>query len=161
MSQKRQILHYLLAYLLWILSVSLGIFTLNLVRETVLLAMVVSSSAGNLSKSELFYRSLQAGAAAQWSIVLVGLFALILLVALEHLYRTGATSGELWKSFFLVTGIECAVLFVVNTAYFILQANYLPLRWWFFAIPATEALLMGLFLWLRFSSTKTPKFSRL
>jgi hypothetical protein len=133
---------------------------LSLVRDTVLLAIVISSSAGNLSKSEQFYRSLQAGAAAQWSILLVGLFALIILVAYEHFYRMGVSAGDLWKRFFLVMGIECTILFVTHTAFFLLQRNYLPLQWWTFAIPAAEALLMGLFLWLRFGSPNLPKLLR-
>ncbi len=160
MSSKPQILHYVIAYRLWILSVSLGIYALSLVREAALLAVVMSSSSGDLSKSEQFYRSLQAGAAAQWSILLVGLFALIILVAFEHLYRTGVSAGDLWKRFFLVMGVECAILFVAHTAFFLLQRNYLSLQWWSFAIPAAEALLMGLFLWLRFGSPDLPKLLR-
>jgi hypothetical protein len=160
MSQKRQILHYIQAYLLWLVSMALAIFTLNLTRETVLLAVVISSNAGDLTNTEKFYRSLSAGAIASWSVMLMGLLVLILLVTFEHIFRSGVAAGDLWKRSFLVMGILCAFLFVVNTIYFILQTNYLPLRWWFIVIPAVEALLAGLFLWLRFGSPKIAILSR-
>ncbi len=160
MGERKPILHYVFAYLLWAISTGFGILVLNLARDTVLLAIVVDTARGKLTSSEMFYQSLRARAADTWTYLILGLLVVILLVALEHLYRTGVASGELWKRFFLVTAIECGVLVLTHSIYFALEWSFNPLAWWILAIPVIEALFMALFLWLRFGHLKTLRLSR-
>ena len=148
MIQKRPILRYVLAYTLWILSTGLGILVLNLARETLLLGMVVSSNLGEPTQSEKFYASLRAAAASSWSILVLGLLALILLVGIENYYRMSVPSGKLSRRFFLVSGIECVVLFLTHSSYYALLQTFRPSGWTAFAFPAVEFVLAALLLWI-------------
>ncbi len=160
MGERKPILHYVIAYLMWAISTGFGIVVLNLGRDTVLLAIVVDTARGKLTTNEMFYASLRARAADSWSYLGLGLLVLILLVGLEHLYRTGVSSGELWKRFFLVSAIECGVLLLTHSIYFALEWSFSPLSWWILAIPVVEVLFMALFLWLRFGNLKPLRLSR-
>jgi hypothetical protein len=147
MNQNRPIAHYVLAYLCWFVSTALAVLILNLARETILLALTVRGASLTDSR-EAFYQSLRAGSVAQWSWLFVGLITIGLLVGFEHLYRGAAHTNTVWRSFFLVTGIEAAVLFLVHTIFISLGRTFRPVGWWSVAIPAVEALLAALFLWL-------------
>jgi len=147
MNTKRSISKYIIAYLLWFISVTLGLLTLNLGRETLLMGVTVSG-AGITDSSEAFYQSLRAGTLAQWSWMVVGLIAIALLVGFEHLYRTSVPDGSLWKRFFLVTGIEAAILLVIHSIYYALAQTFRPVGWMNITILVVEALTAGLFFWL-------------
>jgi hypothetical protein len=148
MSQKHQILRYTGAYLLWIVSTGVGILVLNLVRETGLLAIVVRSSLSPSSNAEKFYASLRAAAVTTWSILMVGVLILLLLVGIENFYRMSVPSGKVLKRFFLVTGIELAVLFVSHSIYYALLRTFRPVSWTGIAFPAVELVAAVFFFWL-------------
>ncbi|MBE0699338.1 MAG: hypothetical protein IH586_20635, partial [Anaerolineaceae bacterium] len=136
------------AYLLWIVSTGLGILVLNMVRETILLWMVVSSSLGEPTASEIFYANLRATAVQNWSLFLIGILVLILLVGIENFYRISATAGKLTRGFFLVSWIEFVVLFIAHSSYYALLQTFRPAAWTSYALPAGEFLLAALFFWL-------------
>ena len=162
MSQKRQVLSYVLAYILWAISTGLGILVLTKGRETVLLAMVVSNNVGNPTKSQQFYSSLIAAAIDNWSILVIGVLVLILLVGIENLYRMSVPSGKLLKRFFLISGIECALLFYVHSIYYSLSQTFRVLNWTAIALPAVEFTLAALFLWISYilrSKVRKPTVS--
>jgi hypothetical protein len=150
MNQKRQVLSYVLAYILWAISTGLGILVLTKSRETVLLAMVVSSNVGNPTKSQQFYSSLIAAAIDNWSILVIGVLVLILLVGIENLYRMSVPSGKLLKRFFLISGIECGLLFYIHSIYYALSQTFRILNWTAIALPAVEFALAALFLWISY-----------
>ncbi len=156
MSPKRRIFHYAVAYLLWVISTGAGILVLNLMRETVLLAIVVNAAASDLTPREKFYQNLQVTAVQTWSILVAGLLVLILLVWLESFYRTGAGARKLWKRFFLVSGIEFSALFLTHTIYFALKQSFGGVGWWGIAIPAVEALVAASFWWGYIRANKLP-----
>jgi hypothetical protein len=151
MDRFRLSFSYILAYLLWIVSMGLGVLALFFIREAYLLAIVVSASnrSGRLP-SELFALALQARAADQLSIVVLGLFMIILIVYLEHYYRTAVPAGSLWARFSLATAIELGVLFLANAIYFSIEGQIRPVIGKVVYVLTFEALLVGLFVWLWF-----------
>lgn len=161
MSQKRHLLNYIVAYLLWIISTGLGILILNMGREAVLLGIVVSTSQPNATQTEKFYASLQATAISTWSILLIGLLLLILMVGIENLYRLGVASNLFVQRFFMVTGIEFGVLFIAHSIYYALLQSFRPVTWTFFAFPAAEIFLAALFLGLARWQKKKAALTRL
>lgn len=131
-------------------------------RETVLLAMVVSNNVGNPTKSQQFYSSLIAAAIDNWSILVIGVLVLILLVGIENLYRMSVPSGKLLKRFFLISGIQCALLFYVHSIYYALSQTFRVLTWTAIALPAVEFALAALFLWISYilrSKVRKPTVS--
>jgi len=156
MSQKSSILHYILAYVCWAVSTLLGILILNLERETILLSMTLSA-AEITDESQAFYQSLRVGTVSTWAWLVIGIITLIMLVGFEHMYRNAVPAGNLWKFFFLVTGIEATILFLIHTIYMTLNRTFRPITPMSIAILAGEALLAILFLvlfsiWRRKSS---------
>jgi hypothetical protein len=148
MSQKRPIFNYVVAYLLWVVSTGLGILVINMCREAALLWVVVSTAQSQATESEKFYASLRATAFTSWSMLLMGLLALILLVGIENFYRISVPSGKVIRRFFLVTGIELIVLFIAHVTYYVFLLTFRPATWLSYAFPALEILLAGLFIWL-------------
>lgn len=152
MTHNRPVSQYVIAYVLWAISTAIGILIMNLIRETVLLSMVVTS---NQATPDL-YQSLRVGAVYQWSWLFIGIGAIILLVYFEHLYRTGVGLGHLWRRFFLATGIELAVLLLTHIIFFALQASFSAVGVLAILILVVEALLAGLFFWLWHVRRKSP-----
>jgi hypothetical protein len=148
MSQKRPILNYVVAYLLWIVSTGLGILTLYRAREALLLGMVVASNAGNPSDREIFYSNLRAQAVQSWTVLLVGILLLIVLVGVENFYRMSVPSGKLMRRFLLVSGIEFGVLFIAHASYYAILQTFRPFTWIAIAFPVVEILMAVLFFWL-------------
>lgn len=140
MTQKSNFVTYILAYLGWAVSTVLGVLLLNLERETLLLSLTLSA-ANITDESDAFYKSLQVGAVSQWSWLFIGLITLVMLVGFEHLYRNAVPTGRLGKIFFLVTGIQMAILFLIHTIYITLNRGFRPITWVSVAILAGEALL--------------------
>lgn len=147
MSPKRSVITYVLAYICWLISIVLGILILNLAREALVLSFVITTSP-EATKSEQFYRSLQVAAASHWSFLIIGILAIVLLVGFEHYYRTGATTGILWKRFFMVTGIEALVLFLIQLVYTLMERTFQAATPLSIPILIVEALAAVLFFWL-------------
>ncbi len=142
---------YILAYLLWIISTGLGILALYFVREAYLLAIVVwASNRSGRPPAELFDLALRARAADQWSLLAIGILMVVLIVYLEHLYRTGVPSGSLWARFTLASAVEVGVIFLANAIYFSLEGQIRPVIGKVAYVLTFEVLLVGLFVWLWF-----------
>lgn len=156
MTQKSNVIQYILAYVCWAVSTLLGILILNLERETILLSLTLSA-AEITDKTEAFYKSLSIGAVSTWAWLFIGLITLVMLVGFEHLYRGAVPKGRLWKIFFLVSGIQIIILFLIHTIYIFLNRGFRPITWVSIAILVGEALLAVLFIvlysaWRRKSS---------
>jgi hypothetical protein len=148
MSQKRSIVNYVAAYLLWIVSTGLGLFALYRVRETILLSMVFSNSLGNPSEREIFYSNLRAQAVQSWTIMLGGFLMLLLLVGIENFYRMSVPNGKLVQRFFLVSMLEVIVLFLAHAAYYAMLTTFRVSTWTAYTFPIIEILIVALFFWL-------------
>ena len=149
MDRFRRASSYILAYLLWIVSTGLGILALYYVREAYLLSLAVAAfKRSDRPPAELFDQAMRARAADQWSLLVVGILTIVLIVYLEHLYRSGVPSGSLWARFSLVSALEIGVLFLANAIYFSNEGQIRPVVGKVVYILTFEALLIGLFLWL-------------
>lgn len=160
MSLKKTILHYLAAYVMLVVSLGFGVFVLNMIRETILLGMVYHVTAGEPTKSDQFYRSLQVNVAYQWSYLFIGIIVIIIMVILENYYRTGVEAQAIWRRFFLVTGVEFGFLFITHAINTGLQMTFYRVPVIMVAVPISEGLLMGLFLWLWYNNQKVLTFLR-
>jgi hypothetical protein len=155
MSPKR-IARYVAAYVLWAVSIGLGALILYLAREVLLLTMVVSSTAGEPTARELFYQSYRVAAASHWTMLFLGVFLIIMLVAFEHYYRTGASERILWRRFFLVTWIQGALLLVLHLIIVLLRSSFIPVSTGVILLLAAEAVITGVFLLLWQRSRRVP-----
>ncbi len=151
MDRIRPIFSYILAYILWMVSVALGALALFFVREAYLLALVVSASRREgRPASEVLETALQARAADQWSIFFVGILTIVLIVYLENYYRTAVPAGSLWARFSLVSAIEIGVIGLANAVYFSFEGQIRPVFGKVVYVLTLETLLVALFAWLWF-----------
>lgn len=142
----RQVPKYALAYLLWAVTIALGFYVINAVRQTIIGLLDLSrQGAGNVDQ---FSRLMQRNAIDRFGVVILGLVLLIVIITAEHLYRTGVARGTLARSFFLITAIELGVLFVFDVLFFIagLFAGILTAAAGL--IQLVELALLALFIWL-------------
>lgn len=143
---------YVLAYGLWLVSIVAGSVIGLLTRDAVLNVLALSA-AGRMQQSPslAFYTGLQLRAGNIWSYFLLGIVLVVMVVVLEHWYRTAVPLGRLAERFFLTTAIELAVLFVGHAFYFALFLSAGLAPWRSVAIPALELLAVGacaaLYLW--------------
>ena len=109
----RQVSKYLLAYVLWAVSIAVGVIAALIIRQAIsgMFGIALLSAA----PEQLFTLKMQSNAADRFGVVILGLVLLILIVTAEHLYRTGVPKGKLVRNFSLITVIELAVLLVFHT----------------------------------------------
>lgn len=142
----RQVPKYALAYLLWAVSIALGLYVINTVRQTIIGLLDLSRQGA--AEVDQFSRLMQRNAVDRFGVVIMGLVLLMLIITAEHLYRTGVARGTLARSFFLITAIELGVLFVFDVMFFIvaLSAGILTVAagW----VQLVELALLVLLIWL-------------
>ena len=73
------------------------------------------------TSAQQFQVPLTRNAIDRFSILVLGVLSVLLVVTVEHYYRTGVELGQLMRRFVLVTAIEFGVLFVALA----IQAIYL------------------------------------
>ena len=102
------------SYLAWIISFALTILDWmalrNLVRAIVTTILVTMPTEQRVEKR--LFPQLIIPAADQLATLVFGVIALILVVALEYVYRTAAAKGMLKKRFGLVTALQMGVFAV-------------------------------------------------
>ncbi len=140
---------YVLAYLLWAVSIVLSAF-IGLVARDVLFNGLVVSMAGNAgqSKSADFYLGLQLRGVEPWSYVILGIAVVIVVVVLEHYYLEGARKKLILPRFLKVTGIEIAVLAVVHMIRFSIGVVLGNTSWMLIMTVVIELAVFGLLVWL-------------
>lgn len=148
---------YALAYGLWLVSIVAGSVIGLLTRDAVL-NMLAVGSAGRMQQSPslAFYTGLQLRAGNMWSYFLLGIVLVLLVVVLEHWYRTAVPLGRLAARFFLVAAIELAVLFLGHAFYFVLFLAAGLMTWRNAAIPALELLAVAAFAALYLRQIRRP-----
>ncbi len=90
---------YVIAYLLWTVSVALAIVTLLAMRSSAMIALGVTP-----------WDRYVEHALNQFGFLFLAIFGLTVIVFTEHYYRTGVEQGRLYLRFFWITYIELAVL---------------------------------------------------
>lgn len=99
----KQIIPYLLCYLLWAITAALAFLNLLLARR-LFLAILSAFSVSSWS----------AAAIDKVIFIFFGVLWLSLVVFSEYYYRDSISKNRLWKSFSLVTGIQLLFLFVAR-----------------------------------------------
>jgi len=149
MNSFRRLTTYALAYLLWVITILLGGMALLQVRDAYLSALVMSTyDRFKDNATDLFNSSLQIRSMDQWSYLLLGLLLVILIVFIEHSYRTGVHPGSLRLRFFLVTAVEFGVLFAANLTSAILVWVVSGFTWRSLFYPLLELVTTTIFIWL-------------
>lgn len=146
---------YLLAYALWVVTSALGIFVgfwavrgaLGSVAEFLTLGALRGTSAQRFQV--LFTRN----TVDQFSMVVLGVLAVIMVVAVEHYYRTGVDAGRLLRRFVNVTTIESGVLFVALVLQMILASVMGLFTIWSILVPC---LLLAITVGLTWVCTRLP-----
>ncbi len=113
-NETRRISQYILAWVLWILSSLMGVLVLFWAVRDAINALAEALTMGALSgtASEQFQRPYTLNAVDRFGVVAVGLVSVLVVVFVEHYYRTGSEERQLLRRFVLVTAIEVGVLFV-------------------------------------------------
>ncbi len=109
----RQVPKYVLAYLLWVVSIALGALGALLIRQAI--SGMFGIALLNADPEQEFSLRMQSNAADRFGVIILGIVLLMLIVVAEHFYRTGVQQGRLLRYFSLFTAIELAVLLVSNT----------------------------------------------
>jgi hypothetical protein len=158
MNSSRSIATYALAYLLWLFTFLLGGMALLQARDAYLSAVVMATfDRFKDNATDLFYSSLQTRTMDQWSYLLVGLLLVVLIVFVEHFYRTGVQPGTLRLRFFQMTAIEFGVLFAANLTTTILVWNVSGFTWRSLFYPALELITTAIFIWLWIDNLRRKK----
>jgi hypothetical protein len=112
--QIRRASEYILAYALWIVSSTLGAFIGFWSIRGALDAIVELLTFGQLmgTPAQRFQVTFTRNAFDRFGIVVLGVLAVLMVVLIEHYYRTGVDQGVLPRRLVLVTLIEFGVLFV-------------------------------------------------
>jgi hypothetical protein len=109
----RQVPKYILAYVLWVVSIALGAIVALIIRQAI--SGMFGIALLNAAPEAEFSLRMQSNAADRFGVVLLGVVLLVLIVTAEHLYRTGVPQGRLLRNFSLMTVIELGVLLLFNT----------------------------------------------
>jgi len=91
----KEILLYLLGYLLWVLNSALGLLGILIARAVTAKAYIT-----------LRLNPWAFGAVDKWGFFLLGLVWLVFVIACEAYYREGVNQGKLWPRVARVTGVE-------------------------------------------------------
>lgn len=114
MSQLRKVSEYVLAWGLWAVTSALGVLIVFWAVRDAISSIAAAMTMGALqgTSAQQFQVPLVRNAIDRFSIVALGVLSVLLVVAVEHYYRTGVEQGQLLGRFVLVTAIEFGVLFV-------------------------------------------------
>ena len=96
---------YVLAYLLWAISVAVAVTALLSARTSLIIAFGVTQ-----------WDRYVEHAINQFGFLFLAIFGLAIIVFTEHFYRTGVEKGRLFMRFFLVSFWEVLILTLVHLA---------------------------------------------
>lgn len=134
---------YVLAYLLWAVSVAVAITVLLSSRSSLIIVFGVT-------KWDRYIEH----ALNQFGFLFLAIFGLAIIVFTEHFYRTGVEKGRLFMRFFLVSFWELSILTLVHLAALIgmvqtaalmsmAQINFSA----YYLLLVGEVVLCALFFW--------------
>jgi len=145
---------YALAYLLWALTIIAMVVVALMARDALMNALTLASvtdlEPGALGALDA---SMRLRAVGTWSYPIIGIILVVMVVFLEHHYRTAPSTPNLLARFIKATAFTLAVLFVGHLVLFIMSRSAGLMGWAGAWLPAAElvgvALLFGLHAWLR------------
>jgi len=112
--QIRKTSEYILAYALWIAScaygVLIGFWAVRGAGDAIVEFLTLGQLMG--TPAQRFQVTFTRNAFDRFGVVILGVLAVLMVVFVEHAYRTGVDQGVLWRRVVLVTLIETAILFV-------------------------------------------------
>jgi hypothetical protein len=113
MKQTRNVSTYILAWSLWGISSAAGVLVLfwpfrDAVRA---IAEALTMGARHGTSAQQFQVPYTLAAVDRVTVVVFGLLSVLLVVGVEHYYRTGAEEAQLARRFVQVTAVEFGVLF--------------------------------------------------
>ena len=149
-NQLKPVSTYVLSYLFWAVSIVVGAWVLLELRDaflSVISVLTLENAQGN--KTELFYASYRVRMADTWSYLVIGILAVVMVVYLEHVYRTSVATGQVWARFSQITALELGLLAVAGITTAIVMAIVASFSWRTLFQPVSILLLaVGLhFLW--------------
>ena len=152
MKNIRQYSVYILAYVLWAVSLIGGFWVVLRLREALItLIVILNLDRYQSDAAQRFETALQVKAAESWSYLFMGIILIVLIIILESVFRNGAHKGEIWSRFSLVLAVELGFLFVAELVIALAAGTVQALTWGDFVIPAIYLVPTILFTWLWFS----------
>ncbi len=151
MHQPRKIAEYLLGWSLWAITSTLGIFIMFWAVRGAISALTEAATLGTMmtgTPADRFQVPYIRNAVDRFSTLIMGILAVLLVVLVEHYYRTGVESGTLWRRFTLVTAIEFGVLFVALTIQVIFMGALGLFTVWSLVLPCAALAITVLLSWL-------------
>ncbi len=149
MENIKKLSNYATAYVLWAVCVLMSIWAAFRVRDAILSWLVLGSLDRYESGArERFYTALQFRATETWSYLVMGLALVVVVVVLEHVFRTGAQAKRVWARFSLMMAVILGVLCLAELAIALAEGAVQPLTGGDFLVPAVYLVPTVLFGWL-------------
>ena len=147
----KKIVDYVIAYLMWIVTILLGIWLIFLLRNALEVAL------RDFYVRNAMDRALQAGFIDRIFTITIGLFWLGLVITSESYFRNGVEHRDLLKRFAKLIGPGLLLIFVVDLLLLIMQGgSTAPLSRW--VILASELFFgIGLFLFAKSPRNLIPE----
>jgi hypothetical protein len=84
----------------------------------------------------------------RFAILALGVLSVVVVVGIEHFYRTGMEEGVLWRRVVLVTAIEFGVLFASLTVQSVVMGALGLVTIWSIALPSAALAIAAALTWL-------------
>jgi hypothetical protein len=154
--QIRKTSEYILAYVLWVVSCAFGAFIGFWAVRSAWDALVEILTLGQAmgTPSQRFQVIFTRNAFDRFGVVVLGVLGVLMVVLIEHYYRTGVDQGTLPRRVVLVTLIEVGVLFISLTLQVALAGVMGLFTIWSIAVPLG---VLAVAVALSWALTRLPK----
>jgi len=141
-----KISHYILAYLLWLVSCGLAVLVATAIRSTYHILLAFD-----------FSQRYTARAVDNFSVLLLGIGILLVIVLVEHFYRTSVPTGQLFARFCLFTLCELGLLALLHITQFWVALSYQQFDTTILWIGGGELCAALVFGWLYRRARRGPR----
>ncbi len=150
MNSMRRVSAYLLGWGLWVVTCALGVFiafwavrgAINAIAEALTMNAALTGT-----PAEQFQTPYIRNAVDRFGALVLGILSVLMVVVVEHYYRTGVEADQLWRRFALATAIEFGVLFVALTIQTIFLGALGLFTIWSIVLPAGALAVAVLLSW--------------
>ncbi len=130
-------LHYALAYLLWLITSAIAVLGATVLRSTYQILLAFD-----------FSQRYTARAVDDFSVLVIGIGLVVLVIFVEHHYRTGVPKGQLWLRFCWLTFVELGLIALLHVVQFGVALRYQKFDTTTLLIGAGELVLALITGWL-------------